>query len=141
MPISGRRSLAKKRGSFTSGMKICGWRRSISYSAVVPLLCWPTTKKSGILPRWSCRGCSVEVVIAPQRDEVAAEVLADCHDLMLEAPAQLEHQGLVGGRRGTVHDAPQSHAQYLASKPPRRQRLQHRLCGSRGGAAPDRQRM
>src|SRR6266566_9175688 len=122
-------------------MKICGWRRSISYSAVVPLLCWPTIKKSGTLPRCSCRGCSVGVVIAPQRDEIATEVLADGHDLMLEAPTQLEHQGLVGGRRGTVHDVPLCHAQHLASKPPRRQRLEHRLRGARGRTASDRQRM
>src|SRR5579872_1972612 len=31
-----------------SGMNTCGWRRSISYSAVVPDLACPTMKKSGI---------------------------------------------------------------------------------------------
>src|SRR6476646_3556572 len=32
-------------------MWICGWLRNISYSAVVPLLGWPTMKKSGVLLR------------------------------------------------------------------------------------------
>ena len=40
-------SLAMKRGSFRSGMKTSGWRLSISYRALVPLLWCPTTKKSG----------------------------------------------------------------------------------------------
>src|SRR5438876_11863258 len=98
-------------------------------------------KKSGTLPRCNWRGHSVDAVIAPQRHQVAAEVLADGHDLMLEAPAQLEHQGLVGGRSGTVHDVLLRHAQKLAPKPPRRQRLQHPLRSTRARTAADRQRM
>src|SRR5947207_13737695 len=38
---------------------------------------------------------SVEVVIPPQRHQIAIEILAQRHDLALEAPAQLGHQALV----------------------------------------------
>ena len=48
-------SRAKNHGSLPAGMKICGWRRSISYSAVVPPLGWPTMKKSGTLSRTAQR--------------------------------------------------------------------------------------
>ena len=44
-------SSAKNHGSLRSGRWICGCCLSISYSAVVPLLGCPTTKKSGMRPR------------------------------------------------------------------------------------------
>ncbi len=87
-------------------MKICGWRRSISYSAVVPLLGLPDDEEVGHplgsrrvrRIRWlnaplrhaRSRACrSVEAVIAPQAHQVALQVLAQRRHLGREAPAQL----------------------------------------------------
>src|ERR1035437_10339769 len=39
---------------------------------------------------------SVELVVAPQRDQVAVEVLADRHHLGLQPPPQLAHEPLLG---------------------------------------------
>src|SRR5437773_7463142 len=74
-----------------------GWLSSASHSAVVPHFACPTMKKSGTRPRTAggVAVCSVEAVIAPERDEVALQVLADRLHLGLEAPAQLEHELLV----------------------------------------------
>ena len=47
-PNRERRSVARKCGSFSSGMKICGCCVSIAYIAVVPLLWCPARKKSGV---------------------------------------------------------------------------------------------
>src|ERR1700689_1245560 len=43
-------SVAKNHASLLAGMNMAGWRRSMSDSAVVPLLGWPTMKKSGTRP-------------------------------------------------------------------------------------------
>src|ERR1700710_548244 len=80
-------------------MKICGWRRSISYRAVVPVLAWPAMKKSGTRPGGRGVGGtsrSVKSVIAPQAHQVAVEVLAERDHLVLVAAAQLTHQLLIG---------------------------------------------
>src|SRR5437016_4163604 len=37
---------------------------------------------------------SADAVISPKRDQVAAQILAERDDLSLEAPPQLEHEGL-----------------------------------------------
>jgi len=53
---------------------------------------WPTMKKSGNL-FCDARGptdCSAELVIAPERDEVAAEIVAQREHLSPEAAAQFE---------------------------------------------------
>src|SRR5215813_13658664 len=79
-------------------MKMAGCGRSISYSAVVPHLAWPTMKKSGTAPtsppRRSARS-SLDVLIAPACHEVLPEVLAERDYLGLVARAQLRHQRLV----------------------------------------------
>src|SRR3954447_8948868 len=86
-------------------MRPCGWGRSIWVSAVVPLLGWPTTKKSGTRAPGARAGSavSVKVLIAPQRDEVAADVLPERGDLVLVAAPQLAHELLVR-RRGLAVD-------------------------------------
>src|ERR1700730_4459010 len=106
-------------------MKIEGCCLSISYNAVVPDLAWPTMKKSGSLltvaAEASCR--SADAVIAPERDEIAPEILAQRFDLALVAPAQLEHE-LVVWRMGIAVEHPIARRdERAASKTPRRQRL------------------
>src|SRR2546427_3982009 len=49
---------------------------------------------------------SADAVIAPERDQITAKVLAERYDLSLEAPPQLEHKRLVGRRRLSVGHAP-----------------------------------
>src|SRR6202035_3240591 len=112
-------SLPKNHGSLPSGMKICGWRLSISYSAVVPLLACPTMKKSGTLCRRPSRAAagSLDAVIAPETDEIAFEVLAEGHDLGLEAPAQLPREALVRGRRIDIHQAPLGGRKGISAQP------------------------
>src|SRR6202030_1955118 len=88
---------AKYHGSFSLGMKICGCRRSASYSAVVPHFACPTMKKSGMrAPPWAgaSRGVarSADAVIAPQGHEIASEVLAQGDDLTLETDTELFHE-------------------------------------------------
>src|ERR1700730_2744311 len=58
---------------------------------------------SGHSPRPLGAG-SVKLLIAPQRDEVAPQILAQRHDLGLEEPAQLLHELLVWGRRLAVDE-------------------------------------
>src|ERR1035437_4719916 len=113
----------------------------MSQRAVVPVLGCPTMKKSGMRPppaparapaseRGS--GCpSAKLVIAPQRDEVAVEVLAERLHLGSEAPAQLERERLVGGARLGEDDLAPDGAQRLAAQRTRRERLDRRLHGAR----------
>src|ERR1700722_12662697 len=49
----------------------------------------------------AARRISAYVLVAPQRDEVAIEPLARGDDLGLEAPAQLQHQLLIGHALGS----------------------------------------
>src|ERR1035441_9382888 len=63
-------------------------------------------KKSGTLT--SVEGTttcdSADTIIAPQRHEVAIQVLAQRHNLGLESATQLQHEPLVGWRRLAGHD-------------------------------------
>src|ERR1700729_764747 len=97
-------------------MKICGWLRNASYSALVPLLGCPTMKKSGT------RG-SVEAVIAPERRKVAVEMLAERHHLALEAAPDLPHQLLVGRRHVAEDQLPLRGLQRLGTHAPGHQHL------------------
>src|SRR2546423_14324804 len=88
-------------------MKICGCAPSISYSAVVPLLGWPTMKKSGnrVPARLPLARASAETIVTPQRYQVAPEVFAERHHLGLEAASQRDHELLVDGGRVGIEDA------------------------------------
>src|ERR1019366_817934 len=158
------RSLAKNRGSLRSGMKICGWLRSISYRAVVPLLGWPTMKKSGTLP-WGAAICvstaatprpltvcdraaepssredSGDAVIAPEGNEVPVQVLAQREHLTPESVTQLEHQ--IGVRLLGLgdHEAALNRFERGSADPLWHERLERRLCGSRGGTRAHRDRV
>src|ERR1019366_5027720 len=158
------RSLAKNRGSLRSGMKICGWLRSISYRAVVPLLGWPTMKKSGTLP-WGAAICvstaatprpltvcdraaepssredSGDAVIAPECNEVPVQVLAQREHLTPESVTQLEHQ--IGVRLLGLgdHEAALNRFERGSADPLWHERLERRLCGSRGGPRAHRDRV
>src|SRR5437763_1909177 len=83
-------------------------RSGASHVAVVPSLAWPTMKKSGTRPRWAGGGLaarSADALIAPERDEITPQVLAESLDLGLEAAAQEGHELLVGRRRRAIHQA------------------------------------
>ena len=57
------------------------------------------------LPERPAAAGSVDTVITPERHEVTAEVLAQRHDLRLEATTQLGHELFIGGARVTPNDA------------------------------------
>src|SRR5271155_2396314 len=77
-----------------------------------------TTETDG---RWGAPG-SGETVIAPQRHEVAFEVLAQREHLCLEAVAQLQHQARIGRLRLAEEDAVSNCHRRLAAQLPRRER-------------------
>src|SRR2546421_2431217 len=114
-----------------------GWRRSISYNAVVPHLGWPTTKKSGTLVATGApaAGSSVERVIAPQGYQITIQVLAERNHLWTVATAQLTHEALVGRLRPTEDDALSQCAKGVTSQSPGRERRDGRLDCSRGRPA------
>src|SRR4029077_18382229 len=97
-------------------------------------------KKSGILCSDARRGsrASADAVIAPQRDEIPIEVLAQKKDLTLEAAPQLDREAFIGRRRSAVQDALLSELQRGTPELFRREGLQRRLRGSRQRAATDR---
>src|SRR2546422_6229873 len=68
-------------------------------------------------------GGSAEVVIAPQRDQVTPEILAESEYLPLEAASQLEHELLIRRRRRGL-------------KQSRAERVQQALAHLSGGARP-----
>src|ERR1700733_12390216 len=134
-------SCAKNQGSLKSGMYICGCARSISYSAVVPHFGCPTMKKSGTRPP-ACplSASSPEVLIAPQADEIAVEILAQGEHLGLEAPSQLEHQPLVRRWRLAEDHALAQCLQPAVTQPLRGQRLDRGLGHARTRTTPQIQR-
>src|SRR3977135_2619423 len=95
-------------------------------------------KKSGAL---SCEGVcaatcgSADAVIAPKRHQVATQILAQRHDLALEATAQLEHQLLVGCIGLAPQDAATEQPKRIAAQLLRRERLDPGLGGLCGGSS------
>src|ERR1700751_6426816 len=115
----------------------------MSYRAVVPLLGLPTMKKSGNPGRTSLDSAraSVEVLIAPEADEVASQIFTQGDDLRAEAMTQLRHELGVFGCRLSVYEPVLRRSQGVAAKPARCQRLDRRLGPTRQRSAPHRQRM
>src|SRR5438132_983684 len=79
---------------------------------------------------------SDDAVIAPQRHEVAREVLAQRDDLALEARAQLLHERLVRWRGLAPHRAPHTAVVGSAAQSARAQRLARRARGAQHRPAP-----
>src|SRR6478752_4562053 len=78
---------------------------------------------------------SVYAVVAPQRDQVAVQRLAQRHDLRLEAAAQLEHELLVRRAGSLEHDLPPSGAKRVAAQLLGRQGVQRAPQRTRRGGA------
>src|SRR4051812_10605012 len=89
--------------------------------------------------RWVLDG-SVEPVISPQRDQVAAQVLGGLLDLSLEAAAQLEHGLWVLRRRGAEHEFAADAGNWAAAQAARRRSTQRGARGAGEPALPHRRR-
>src|SRR5437764_3266829 len=96
-------------------------------------------KKSGTRPRWAGGGLaarSADALIAPERDEITPQVLAESLDLGLEAAAQEGHELLVGRRRRAIHQALLQRIEDGLAKAVGRERLARRLQHPRQRASP-----
>src|SRR5580704_2646376 len=97
-------------------------------------------KKSGTRPRRSLSRSApvglLDVTVAPQADEVAAEILTERDHLALERTAQLPHQLLVSRGRRTVDDAAAERPEHTTACGARRERVSVRLKAREVGPRP-----
>src|SRR5271166_368607 len=95
-------------------------------------------KKSGSRAPWpACaQSGSADIAISPQAEQVAVEILAQRRHLVTEALAQLDHIGLVEGRRLGEDDVALGRVEGAAAQPRRRERLDRALQRSRHGPRP-----
>src|SRR5436305_2896128 len=84
---------------------------------------------------------SAEIIVTPEADEVAAQVLAETHDLGLEAAPQRQHELLVHGLGIRIQQALLRGADQMMAQPPRRHALDRLLEREGGGTRPHRDRV
>src|SRR6185437_10987057 len=75
---------------------------------------WPSRERARI---------SAYVLVAPERDEVAIQTLAEGDDLRLEASTQLQHQPLVRRSLRSIRDPPKRRGDRVAAERLRRDRV------------------
>src|SRR4030088_2043380 len=98
-------------------------------------------KKSGTRMRCAAgrAAVSLDIVIAPEREQIALQVVTERDDLGLEAAAQLPHERPIGLLGIAEHEATLRQPQRASTHPSGRERLDRPLDACRDGAVTDRQ--